>query len=179
MSTPTSLQSLATPPPLPLKDYHLPSPVSWWPPAIGWWILLLLAAVIVVLLYLLYRHHRRQVWKRDASKALKEIQDKYQQDQDNHALAEQVSIFLRRVCLTRFSGNNGTSLTGSEWLLFLDSCPGKNKSPLPFFNSPIGEQLLEAAYNPHATLDGTALLDTCNNWLVALPAKPWRENAAV
>ena len=179
MNNPASLQSIATPPSLPLKDYHLPPPVSWWPPAIGWWILLLLAAGTVALLYLLYRHYRRQAWKRDAAKALKEIQNNYQQTQDNHVLAGQVSIFLRRVCLTRFPGNNGTSLTGLQWLGFLDSCPSKKKGHLTFFHGPVGEQLLEAAYNPQATLDGTALLATCNNWLAALPAKSWRKNAAV
>lgn len=179
MNPPPSLQSLANPQPLPLKDYHLPPPVSWWPPATGWWILLLLAVIIVILLYLLYRHYRKQVWKRDATKALKEIQNSYLRTQDNHALAGQVSIFLRRVCLTRFPGNNGAYLTGSNWLHFLDSCTGKTKDHLTFFNTPVGEQLLEAAYNPQALLDGKALLDTCNNWLVALPARPWRKNAAV
>lgn len=179
MNSPASLQSLASLPPLPLKDYHLPPPVSWWPPAIGWWILLLLGAIIVVLLYLLYRHYRRQAWKRDAAKALKKIENNYLQAPDNHVLAAQVSIFLRRVCLTRFPENSGTSLTGSEWLLFLDSCPRKKKSSLTFFTTPVGKQLLEAAYNPQAVLDGAALLDTSLNWLVALPAKPWRKNAAV
>ncbi|MBM9513620.1 DUF4381 domain-containing protein [Desulfogranum marinum] len=179
MSTPASLQSLATSPPLPLKDYHLPPPVSWWPPAVGWWMLLLLGAVIVALLYLLYRHYRRQTWRRNAFKALEKIQNNYQQQPDNHVLAAQVSIFLRRICLTRFPGNNGSSLTGSEWLLFLDSCPGEKKSHLKLFHTPMGEQLLEAAYNPKAELDGTALLDVCRQWLVALPARPWRKNAAI
>ncbi|MFB0988929.1 MAG: DUF4381 domain-containing protein, partial [Gammaproteobacteria bacterium] len=35
-----------------LADIHLPEPVSYWPPAIGWWIL---AAIVLFMLVILFR----------------------------------------------------------------------------------------------------------------------------
>jgi len=44
---------------LPLRDIHLPAPLSWWPPAPGWWLLLtLLVAIALLGGYLLHRYRR-------------------------------------------------------------------------------------------------------------------------
>ncbi|MGB5726303.1 MAG: DUF4381 domain-containing protein, partial [Thiogranum sp.] len=44
---------------LPLRDIHLPDPLSWWPPAPGWWLLLtLLVAIALLGGYLLHRYRR-------------------------------------------------------------------------------------------------------------------------
>ena len=30
-----------------LRDIHLPDPLSWWPPAIGWWLLVIGSLALV------------------------------------------------------------------------------------------------------------------------------------
>ena len=52
---------------LPLRDIHLPEPVSWWPMAPGWWwvigLLLLASAVVTgIILYRRYRRSRLSYW---------------------------------------------------------------------------------------------------------------------
>ena len=43
-----------------LADIHLPEPVSFWPPAIGWWILAALALVLLIILFRKFASYRRQ-----------------------------------------------------------------------------------------------------------------------
>ena len=42
-----------------LADIHLPEPVSFWPPAIGWWILAALALVLLIILFRKFASYRR------------------------------------------------------------------------------------------------------------------------
>lgn len=164
---------------LPLRGYHFPDPVSWWPPAPGWWIILGSAVLLLFAGAFFLRHYRRQQWRRDALSALDVIGERYKRTGNTHDLAEQLSIFLRRVCLTRFPDDSGTHLTGEQWLGYLDAVSTTRRGDQALFLTPLGRQLLETAYNPAADVDASVLLRACRTWVRSLPAQPtWRKNGA-
>ncbi|MDT8387105.1 MAG: DUF4381 domain-containing protein [Thiogranum sp.] len=145
---------------LPLRDIHLPEPVSWWPPAPGWWLLLILLALLGALGYALYRRHRRRALQRSAQQALRDIAARWQQSGNAAQLASELSILLRRLCLSRFPREQVAGLTGSAWLQRLDSeLPGEH------FTSGIGRALIEAPYAAEVRVDGDALLQLCERWI--------------
>nr|WP_320009469.1 DUF4381 domain-containing protein [uncultured Desulfobulbus sp.] len=155
---------------LPLQPYHLPEPVSWWPPALGWW---LLAAFIVVLLaglLLFWKHRRAQSWRRAALHELESLSRSYQQDTlSSHDLARKLSQLLRRVCLTRFEHYpTVTSCTGESWLETLEELSDSRA----LFTGQQGRELLLAAYDPNAHV-GQVHIDLCRSWVLNLPSVSW------
>lgn len=161
---------------LPLRDYHLPAEASLWPPAPGWWCLLLLLILLLLGCYLISKYRQQQEWRRAARQELDTIARAFSDHQSSHRLAGELSVFLRRVCLTRFPDRNGTHLSGEEWLTFLDQAVNskRQQESVPIFHSTIGRNMVEAAYNPGREVDGDTLLDHCHCWLEKLPAKGWR-----
>lgn len=164
---------------LPLKGYHLPEPVSWWPPAIGWWVTLLTVCGGIALSLVAWKRYKKKAWRREAVALLNDITQQFQERQDAHQLAQDISLFLRRVCRTRFPENDGTHLTGEDWLIFLDQCRKISKQKTPFFTNEVGHSLLESAYNPTSSVDGDQLLNTVRSWLANLPEKPWRSDDCI
>ena len=64
-----------------LKDIHLPDPISFWPPAIGWWLLaLLLLSGLFTLCYFMLRYLSKHRYRRRAIKELKRIYQAYQNE---------------------------------------------------------------------------------------------------
>ena len=101
---------------LPLRDIHLPEPVPWWPPAPGWWLLLLLLAAVVALAVFLRHRYSRKAVQRAARQALRQIGDAYRQSGDSKVLVQQLSMWLRRVTLSRYPRQEVAGLTGCAWL---------------------------------------------------------------
>lgn len=145
---------------LPLRDIHLPDPLSWWPPAPGWWLLLtLLVAIALLGGYLLHRY-RRNALQRAAQQALHRIGEDYRQSGDARVLAQQLSILLRRVSLSCYPRRQVAGLTGRAWLSLLDRClPGEE------FQRGAGRVLIDAPYSLDSRVDGPALLQLCERWL--------------
>ncbi len=145
---------------LPLRDIHLPDPLSWWPPAPGWWLLLtLLVAIALLGGYLLHRY-RRNALQRAAQQALHRIGEDYRQSGDARVLAQQLSILLRRVSLSCYPRRQVAGLTGRSWLSLLDRClPGEE------FQQGAGRVLIDAPYSLDSRVDGPALLQLCERWL--------------
>ena len=145
---------------LPLRDIHLPDPVSWWPPAPGWWMLLALLLVIALLGGYLYRRYRRNALRRAAQRLLHRIGEDYRQSGDARVLAQQLSILLRRVSLSCYPRQQVAGLTGCDWLSLLDrTLPGDQ------FQQGAGRALIEAPYSLDSRIDGPALLRLCQRWL--------------
>jgi len=145
---------------LPLRDIHLPGPVSWWPPAPGWWLLLALLVAIALLSGFLHHHYRRNALQRAARQALHRIGEDYRQSGDARLLVQQLSILLRRVSLSRYPRQQVAGLTGDTWLSLLDrTLPGEE------FQRGAGRVLIEAPYSLDSRVDGPALLRLCERWL--------------
>lgn len=166
---------------LPLRDIHLPEPVSWWPLAPGWW-LLLIAIILLVALFVIVKKIRysRRI-KRASREALQSVTKQYQQDRNKVHLAQNLSTLLRRASISFYPRRNTAGLTGRDWLTFLDTTMPDNARQR--FNSPLGEVLLSAPYMPenipghsntnHQAIDfdAEALLELCKQWLVNQPVK--------
>jgi len=92
------------------------------------------------------------------------LRSRYANDGDSGLLVRDLSILLRRLCVSIFPRTDSASLTGERWLEFLDR-------PLPAsrFTAGPGRILLDAPYRPHvATGDIEPLLELCDDWLKCL-----------
>ncbi|MBF0125688.1 MAG: DUF4381 domain-containing protein [Magnetococcales bacterium] len=147
-----------------LRDIHLPDPVAWWPPALGWW-LLLLAPLAALLLRSLYRawSGRRKV-RKTALAELERLVRAYDEHQDAQRLTAELSALLRRVCLVHHHPTEVAGIGGQEWLAFLD----RGLPDRPFSQGP-GAVLITAPFQPRAQVQVEALLSLCRQWLHSLP----------
>ncbi len=146
---------------LPLKDIHLPEPVGWWPPAIGWWILLVLIVMMVFLSYWFYKKLTHRTIIKTAMKILQDIK------QDTTLSEEQkltrLSALIRRVAISVFPRKDVAGLTGKRWLEFLDETIGE-----PRF-SDTGKVLIDDRYRKNKSqVDIAALIALCEDWLKVL-----------
>lgn len=150
---------------LPLRDIHLPDPVSWWPPAPGWWLLLLVLLALIILVYWLIKRRRekRLSVAVQARQELQRIQAGFRQHQDKALLARHLSELLRRVCISVFPRHETASLTGQEWLMFLDS-----QVDTSHFVEGNGSVLVEAPYRNDVDYDPDALIEIVEQWLVVV-----------
>lgn len=154
--------------PLPLRDIHLPGAIAWWPPALGWWLVAGLLLGLVLLLTGLYRRYQSRRLQREALRALVDIENKYAQEKNQQGLVRSLSIWLRRVSISRYPATNVAGLTGHGWLQFLDkSLIGTVSSEA--FSTGVGQQLLSAPYQEGSAVDGDQLLALCRAWLMRLP----------
>jgi len=166
---------------IPLHDIHLPAAVSWWPPAIGWWLLMLLAIASVATGLWWRRRKRRRKWRVDALVVLRAIEQDYQQHGDSVRLVNELSVWLRRVCVSIFPRQEIASVTGQRWLEALDSVFANEKTAPPWrFDSDLGRALIAVPYQQdsgrYGDIDSDSLLQLCRAWLKNLPqpsaAKP-------
>lgn len=147
--------------PLSLRDIHLPDPISWWPPAIGWWLLLALAILIVVGLVWLIRRWRRVT---PIKLALREL-DALATD-STASPADQLrrlSMLLRRVALSLYPRHEVAGLTGEDWLRWLDHTLSE-----PRFSQGAGRALIDAPYRPTPPEAIDDLVALTRDWLRTL-----------
>ena len=125
-----------------LRDWHLPDPVSWWPPAPGWWLVAGLALGAIALAVVLGRRRWRQgAAVRTALGELEFLRGQLGAGLDPGGFAAAVSILLRRLALTRFPRERVAGLSGASWLAFLDATGGGDA----FSHGP-GRMLAELPY---------------------------------
>lgn len=151
---------------LELRDIHLPDSVSWWPPAIGWW-LVLFAIILCCVLVFWFRKRwlkKQRSAKVLAGKELNLIHEKYHQHKDQKLLIEDLSILLRRVCLSVYPRENSAGLTGENWLKFLDEVMDEKR-----FSQGAGRSLITAPYEKDPEINVDELFDLCKDWIEVLP----------
>lgn len=147
---------------LQLRDIHLPVAPEFWPPAWGWWVLF--AAVLTLLLVMLARQWQLMMRKRRVARLLRLLKELQRRPglTEPERLAE-LSGLLRRVALTHHSRRDIASLTGGDWLRFLDASGGQGG----FTNGP-GQVLGDGPYTRRLSesVDWPALTDLARNWVV-------------
>lgn len=157
--------------PLPLKEFHTPDPIGWWPPAPGWW--LALAAILLsgYGFYLLYRRFYRPDAVKTARKMLRALKHS---DRDNIAKLTELSVLMRRVAISLHPRHESArhesarhevaGLTGEDWLAFLN----RSVQGAPF-TAGIGRWLALGPYQREPLTDEqmAALVGLCEQWLSA------------
>jgi len=148
-----------------LRGYHLPEPVSWWPPAPGWWVLAGLAVLVcLMVLGWLLRRRRRRAAARLALGELAALRAAYQRDADPARFARGLSRLLRRFALARFPRGEVAGLAGQRWLGFLDAHGGAGR-----FREGPGRLLADAPYRPRAEIPADELAALAEAWIRANP----------
>lgn len=157
---------------LPLKDIHLPDPVSWWPLAPGWWIIAGTILFLVILFFVIRAYYRSKALLRDANAELEQIKHNFILHKDQTELVQSLSILLRRSCISFYPRHETASLTGDDWLKFLDTTLPPVSSNVTTFYDGIGEILASAPYMNASTTPKVAchdLIILCEIWLLAQP----------
>jgi len=151
---------------LPLRDIHLPDPVSWWPPAPGWWLLVgLLLLLLVTGALLLRRWRRRGRLRRFARRSLERVFAEHRRHGDSQRLLRELSVLLRRIALSYFPRIQVASLSGEAWLGFLDQGLAGSGSAEGFRRGP-GRVLADGPFSPGpVAVDPPALERLCRAWL--------------
>ncbi len=148
---------------LPLKDIHLPEPVSWWPPAAGWWLLataaLLLGLVAWKLATVLRRHLARRRLRRQALDELRRIRRELEARGDAARALESLSVLLRRVAVTVFPDRGVPGRAGPAWVDWLARTgpEGLDRALLA--------ALAEAPYRPAPDTAPRPVLDAAGRWI--------------
>lgn len=145
---------------LPLRDIHLPDAIGWWPPAMGWWMLAVLIPLICWFFIWFYKRMTRKTALKTAKKYFLSIrQDKKLDDKET---LDALSELIRRVAISTSVRSETASLTGHDWLVFLDS--SMQGSP---FTEGVGQCFADAHYQKNVAHDLSMpqLLKLCEDWL--------------
>ncbi len=145
---------------LPLRDIHLPETVGMWPPAIGWWLLLIVLPLLFLVAWWLFKRITKTTLTKEALKILNQIKNDPNSDQKQKL--QQLSSWLRRIAISLASRKEVASLSGQDWLAYLD----QSIEGTPF-SSGIGRYLADGHYQKSLpdNVDITALAELCENWL--------------
>jgi len=109
-----------------LRDIHLPEPVVFFPPPVGWWLLAgLVAGGLVGSVFFMRRHLRRI--QRSALRELSALELAYIREKDVHGMASALSCLLKRFALAQFPADAVAPLYGESWLVFLDKAGGTER----------------------------------------------------
>lgn len=153
-----------------LADIHLPAPVSYWPPAIGWWILAAIALVLIALLLRKFARMRRQ--QKICQYAVAELRRCYESyshtepaalDQAKLDYANQFNTVLRRVALVHFTGNNVASLDGASWVDFI-----RQKGESSQMTEEIAKALQYGRFQTKCDVDVDAMQSFGEQWIESL-----------
>ena len=149
-----------------LPPLHLPEPVSFWPPAIGWWLsmVVVLALLLLTLRYFIKRKRKNQL-RNAALRELDVLWQSYQEENSAEKYLVAVNRLLKQFAMQQYPNKNLHVLSGAEWLNGLNEL-----SPQSGFNSDTASILLSiyAKHADHIDKDVRALYPLLVQWLKGL-----------
>lgn len=150
---------------LPLRDMHLPDPISWWPLATGWWMACGVVFLLLLSSYMVLKRYSRITLKKQASKTLDQIASSFNETDNAAQCLSELSKFLRRVVISQeMMDSKAASLTGENWLCLLDK-----RLDEPLFSQGVGRILLHGPYQPAVKNEDVAqLIELCRKWVMTL-----------
>lgn len=145
-----------------LADIHLPESVSVWPLASVWWILLFALVAVIAALLAMRLHKKRNAYRGVAAHLLDEAWANV--DTANPAIfLQKTNRLLRETAFTAYGNDFCTTLTGDDWLCWLDSTV--NKAPSSFRHD-LGNALSDALYQPAPQVDVEKVYSLSRFWLL-------------
>ena len=130
--------------------------------------MLVLIFIIIIAYFGIKLLRNRSRLKRQALSEFYKINKAFKSDQDETKLLSSVSVLLRRAAISSYPRTDCASLTGIDWLKWLDLQLPKDK--LNFSDGP-GYLLTESVYSKSVnTADIESLLNLSRQWLQRLPA---------
>lgn len=150
---------------LPLRDIHLPDPISWWPLAPGWWVLIGVLLIVTPLLVFTWFWLKQHRVKRAVIREFKAIEAQFYVHNDAHVLAQELSKLARRAALAYDPSRATAAITGTQWWHHL----ARLSDPSIALSS-IQSALHQAPYRAYDDIDSNALLHTYRAWIGALRA---------
>jgi Domain of unknown function (DUF4381) len=139
-----------------LHEIMVPPPVPWWPPAPAWYALGVMIGVVVAVSA--WRVSARWSRNRYRRAALAEL-DRLEADPANPQAPPALAILVKRVALAAYPRERVASLSGREWLAFLDATGGDGA-----FTSGPG-RTLEVGYEPGIHGADTELFAAVRRWI--------------
>lgn len=143
-----------------LRDLHLPTDPSWWPPAPGWWLLaaLLVAGVVVAIRKLQQAQRRRRPF-RQARDLYAAVYADFQAGNINSSdYLNRSNELLKRLVIFGIGENRARQANDTEWLALLDSLTG-SQAFTSGAGAPLGNQRFSSS--PEADIEALhRLLDT-------------------
>lgn len=145
---------------LPLRDIHLPDPVSWWPLAVGWWLVILVCVVAAAGLWWWFRvnapQRRMRKLRKLARLELGRLEAEYKAGNDAGRVLQDISILIRRLAMSLCPRGEVAGLCGRDWADWLRH-RGLDEQSLTM--------LLEGPYTRVAPPDVMTLTGNCRQWL--------------
>lgn len=139
-----------------LQPIIMPAAISWWPLAIGWWLLIVAVIISVVTWRYLIRLRAQQITQpssdplRDSALVELHVLVKPYGGEQAGPWLQQLNQLLKRICATRYPTYASHTLSGREWLAFLDSrCPAAGLTRWMV--------LVQGAYQPDCRLDDKSI----------------------
>lgn len=132
-----------------LQEIPLPAPVPYVPQTLGWLVVAVVLALLVAYVALrIVRHHRENAYRREALAELAALERALLRSARSEADERSITWsalpeLLKRTAIAATSRDRVASLSGQEWLRFLDSTLGGDS-----FARGTGQLLTRIAYAP-------------------------------
>ena len=145
-----------------LRDIHLPSHISFWPPAPGWFLIaFIILALAASSLFIYYSYKKKNARKTQALLQLHALERRWQTCKNPKLIIEELSTLLRRAALAKYPRQNVAGLHGNLWLAFLDQSGETNE-----FREGAGRQLISAPYRKSHYGNLNKLFELIKEWMI-------------